>query len=202
MIVDQKSANRFITLFQKIIKYLVVFLILFAALTITINIFSRAQTKYSDLGSKSVAGWKEYKNEYMGISLKYPTDWELNALGESGKFEEIILESPCNIQSDTQCATVSIYPRKEGVDAVPYYNPDKKSNEVSLNVDGVVVNGFDFDYSPINSLEKIYQFEHNNINYDVTYFETPYKNGEPGDPESLVYSKQVEQMINSISFSK
>ena len=138
----------------------------------------------------------------MGITLKYPADWELNTLGESDKFEEIILESPCNIQSDTQCATVSIYPRKEGVDAVPYYDPDKQSNEFTLNVEGVIVNGFDFDYSPINSLEKIYQFEHNNINYDVTYFETLYKNGEPGDPKKLVYSEMVSQILKSMSFDK
>lgn len=202
MMLSLNSANRFITLFQKIIKYLVVFLILFAVLTTVINIFRRAQTKYSDLGSKSVAGWQEYKNEYMGISLKYPADWEVNALGESDKFEEIILESPCSIQSDIQCATVSIYPRKEGVDAVPYYNPDKKSNEVTLNIDGVTISGFDFDYSPINSMEKIYQFKHNHINYDVTYFETPYKNGEPGDPKKLIYSEIVNQIIKSIKFDK
>lgn len=202
MIVDQKSANRFISLLQKIIKYLVVFLVLFAVLTVIINIFGRAQTKYSDLGSKSVAGWKEYKNEYMGISLKYPTDWEANVLGESDKFEQIILESPCNIQGDAQCATVSIYPHKVGVDAIPYYDPDRKSNEVALNVDGVIVNGFDFDYSPINSLEKIYLFEHNDINYELIYFETPYKNGEPGDPKKLVYSEVVNQIIKSMGFAR
>lgn len=202
MMLSLTSSNRFIGLLQKIIKYLAVFFILFGLLTIVISIYSSAKNKILDPDSKSVIGWKEYKNEYMGISLKYPADWEASMLGESVKFGEIILESSCNIQDDTQCATVSIYPRKDGVDAVPYYHPDRKSNETTLVIDGVVVTRFDFDYSPINSLEKIYQFEHNDINYDIVYFETPYKNGEPGDPESLVYSKQVEQMINSISFSK
>ena len=197
-----KSANKSIGLMQKIVKYFALFFLLFGLLIIIISIFSSAKNKVLNLESNSVSGWKEHKNEYMGISLRYPDDWELNTLGESAKFEDIILESPCDTQKDTQCATVSFYPRKAGVDSVPSYDPDMISNETTLNIDGVVVNAFDFDYSPINSLEKIYQFEHNNIIYDVIYFETPYINGEAGDPKKLIYAEEVNQIIKSLNFAK
>ena len=208
MALNQKSADKFLKFVQKLIKYLAIFLALFGIATVLLSVFkvSSNNLRLKSSGNLEEAmvqpdsSWNKYSNKSTGISFKYPMDWELSKMGESSNFEQITIESSCDIELDSQCATVSFYPYKTGVDATPYYDESRITNRSSVYIDGVKIEMFDFDYSPINSLEKIYQFSYKGINYEVTYFETTYKNGEVYDPTKLVYSSLVDQIIRSLDF--
>lgn len=204
MALRQKSADKFLKFVQKLIKYLAIFLALFAIAIVLSSVF-KVSLKSSDNNQSRKAqldeSWNIYSNNSMGMSFKYPKEWKINRMGESTDFEQITIESDCNIQSDDQCVTISFYPYKKGVDAIPYYDDSRISNRSSINVYGVNITMFDFDYSPINNLEKIYQFSYKGVNYEVTYYETVYKKGEVHNPTKLMYSNLVDQIIRSLEFT-
>ncbi len=205
MALNKGKADKFLKTVQKLTKYLAIVSVLFALAIIFFSIF-KSSLKYSNNnqpGNRTQLddSWNEYSNNSMGMSFKYPKDWKLNRMGESTDFEQITIESDCNIQSDDQCVTVSFYPYKKGVDAIPYYDDMRISNKSSISVNGVDITMFDFDYSPINNMEKIYQFSYKGVNYEVTYYETVYKKGEVQNPTKLMYSNLVDQVIRSLEFT-
>lgn len=127
--------------------------------------------------------WKTLTNDKMKISFKYPTNWELNKLGESKSFQQYILTyvndsnsvtvniSPEKCQSNPNCLEIPKYPKFK---SLTMFEADNVDDYKAFEIDGVDAISYiynDFPIGTATSDQKIFSFLNNGITYNITYYE-------------------------------
>jgi len=134
----------------------------------------------------TLVGWKVYTNTAYKYTLKYPSDWEIEAKGNADvtTFSAPVLNSPCNYDSGQLCSQIfvetGVYNPENKFEPnfiinLTGSNPDRVSNKVMTTVDGEEAQGFEYfqsNYGDKGRLLYVLVTNHKNTKYTFTYEES------------------------------